>query len=83
MPLNILIDCHLTLLNARVPLRPTLTLLIVHDLPLRAERVRGAKQGGGVGGSKPPLNFGGGGGLNSCQPPLILRKFLLGGVGSF
>ena len=38
-PLNILMDRHLKLLNARVPLRPTLTLLIVHDLPLRSERV--------------------------------------------
>ena len=30
---------HLKLINARVPLRPTLTLLIVHDLHLRSERV--------------------------------------------
>ena len=33
--------------------------------------VRGAKQGGGLDG-----------GLNTCQPPLILRKKILGGVGS-
>ena len=36
--------------------------------------VRGAKQGG-LGGLNPPLNFGWGGGLNTCQPPLILRIF--------
>ena len=35
---------------------------------------RGAKQGG-LGGSQPPLNFEGGGGLNTCQPPVILGKF--------
>ena len=43
---------------------------------------RGAEQGG-LGWSQPPLNSGwGGGGLNTCQPPLILRKKFLGGVGS-
>ena len=34
---------------------------------------RGAKQGGGVGGVSTPPEFWMGG-LNTCQPPLILRK---------
>ena len=37
---------------------------------------RGGLGGGGV---ATPLNFGWG--LDTCQPPLILRKFLLGGGG--
>ena len=41
---------------------------------------RGAKQGG-VGGVSTPPEFWMGG-LNTCQPPLILRKNFLGGVGS-
>ena len=41
---------------------------------------RGAKQGG-VGGVSTPPEFWMGG-LNTCQPPLILRKIFLGGVGS-
>ena len=41
---------------------------------------RGAKQGG-VGGVSTPPEFWMGG-LNTCQPPLILRKTFLGGVGS-
>ena len=36
--------------------------------------VRGAKQGGGVGGVSTPPEFWMGG-LNTCQPPLILRNF--------
>ena len=43
---------------------------------------RGAKQGGGVGEvSTPPEFWMGGGGLNTCQPSLILRKKILGGGG--
>ena len=42
---------------------------------------RGAKQGGGVGGVSTPPEFWMGG-LNTCQPPLILRKKIVGGVGS-
>ena len=42
---------------------------------------RGAKQGGGVGGVSTPPEFWMGG-LNTCQPPVILRNFFLGGVGS-
>ena len=41
----------------------------------------GSNRGGGLGGSQLPLNFGWGG-LNTCQPPLILRKNFLRGVGS-
>ena len=41
---------------------------------------RGAKQGG-VGGVSTPPEFWMGG-LSTCQPPLILRKNFLGGVGS-
>ena len=37
--------------------------------------------GGGWGGLNPPPEFWMGG-LNTCQPPLILGRFLLGGVGS-
>ena len=40
---------------------------------------RGAKQGGGVGGVSTPPEFWMGG-LNTCQPPLILRNFFLGGL---
>ena len=43
-------------------------------------RTRGAKQGG-VGGVSTPPEFWMGG-LSTCQPPLILRKKFLGGVGS-
>ena len=32
---------------------------------LYRETIRGVKQGGGLGGSQPPLNFGWGGGLNT------------------
>ena len=42
--------------------------------------IRGAKQGG-VGGVSTPPEFWMGG-LSTCQPPLILRKNFLGGVGS-
>ena len=42
--------------------------------------IRGAKQGGGLGGLNPPEFWMGG--LNTCQPPLILRKKIFGGVGS-
>ena len=42
--------------------------------------IRGAKQGGFGGVSTPPEFWMGG--LNTCQPPLILRKKILGGVGS-
>ena len=38
-------------------------------------------RGGGWGGLNPPWILDGGG-LNACQPPLILRKIFLGGVGS-
>ena len=38
-------------------------------------------KGGGVGGVSTPPEFWMGG-LNTCQPPLILRKKFLGGVGS-
>ena len=43
---------------------------------------RGAKQGGGLGGVSTPPEFWMGG-LNTCQPPLILRKknFFWGGGG--
>ena len=46
--------------------------------------IRGAKQGGLGGGVSTPPEFwmGGGGGLNTCQPPLILRKKFLEGVGA-
>ena len=40
---------------------------------------RGAKQGG-LGGSQPPPPEFGMGGLNTCQPPQILRKIFLGGL---
>ena len=44
-------------------------------------KCRGAKQeGGGVGESQPPLNFGWG--VEHLSTPLILRKKNLGGVGS-
>ena len=42
---------------------------------------RGAKQGGGGWGGLNPPEFWMGG-LNACEPPLILRNFFLGGVGS-
>ena len=43
---------------------------------------QGRQTGGGVGGGVlTPPEFGWGG-LNTCQPPLILRKIFLGGVGS-
>ena len=47
-----------------------------------AASTRGAKQGGELGGSQPPPppEFWIGG-LNTCQTPLILRRFLLRGVG--
>ena len=41
-------------------------------------KFRGAKQGG-VGGVSTPPEFWMGG-LNTCQPPLILRKIFLGGL---
>ena len=41
---------------------------------------QGRQTGGGWGVSTPPEFWMGG--LNTCQPPLILRKFFLGGVGS-
>ena len=47
----------------------------------RVHEFRGAKQGGGgVGGSQPPLNFRWG--VEHLSTPLILRRFLLGRVGS-
>ena len=36
--------------------------------------------GGGLGVATPPQFWKGG--LNTCQPPLIMRRFFLGGVGS-
>ena len=39
------------------------------------------RQTGGVGGVSTPPEFWMGG-LNTCQPPLILRRFILGGVGA-
>ena len=44
--------------------------------------IQGRQTGGGVGGISTPPEFWMGGGLNTCQPPLILRRFILGGVGS-
>ena len=46
---------------------------------LQMYTIRGAKQGG-VGGVSTPPEFWMGG-LNTCQPPLILRKKVLGGGG--
>ena len=39
---------------------------------------QGRRTGGGLGGLNPPPQFWMGG-LNTCQPPLILRRFFLGG----
>ena len=44
------------------------------------DQVQG-RQTGEVGGVSTPPEFWMGG-LNTCQPPLILRNFFLGGVGS-
>ena len=45
--------------------------------------MRGAKQGGGLGGGRNhPLNFGWGGGVEHLTTPPDFRRFLLGGVGS-
>ena len=41
---------------------------------------RGAKQGGGVGGIVTPPEFWRGGGVEHLSTPLILRRFLLGGL---
>ena len=80
---DVILECHR---NANLRLYTNISLVYnttqYTDRDLTEIRVygRGAKQGG-VGGSQPPLNFGWGGGLNTCQPPLVLRRFLLGGVG--
>ena len=50
---------------------------------LYRETIRGAKQGGGLGGSQPsPWILDGGGGVEHLTTPPDLRRFLLGGVGS-
>ena len=46
--------------------------------PILGVPIRGAKQGGGGWGVSTPLEFWVGG-LNTCQPPLILRKFFFRG----
>ena len=51
--------------------------MFMRNLCLHTERQTG---GGGLGGLNPPWILDGG--LNTCQPPLILRKNFLGGVGS-
>ena len=42
--------------------------------------IQGRQTGGGLGGRNPPECWMGG--LNTCQPPLILKRFLLWEVGS-
>ena len=59
--------------------RPILAFITIR---VKINVCRGAKQGGRGWGVSTPPEFWMGGGLNTCQPPLILRKNFLGGVGS-
>ena len=66
--------------NSHRTLHNYTTVLVLFDSTYQfcIHCVQGAKQGGGVWGVSTPLAFWMGG-LNTCQPPLILRKNFQGG----
>ena len=74
------IRSHLVTIAPMAPFIPKLTSKLRSALHFRYSIAQG-RQTGGVGGVATPPEFWMGG-LNTCQPPLILRRFLLGGVGS-